>query len=163
MSASKQHAAQQRPLPPAGRHPSLSRRSLCGAFAATLLLAVGCSGKAEPERVAVYPVEGTVTFRGQPMPGAFIVLHPKTPNDKAPAPRAEVTKEGTLRVTTYNAGDGAPEGEYVLTIQWNKLVKNGADVVAGPNVVPVKYSKPETSGIVVQVAAGPNTLKPITL
>jgi hypothetical protein len=139
------------------------RRAALAAFTTLTLAAIGCGGKVEAERVPVYPVEGAITFRGQPMPGAFIVLHPKTPNDKAPAPRAEVTKEGVLRVTTYNAGDGAPEGEYVLTIQWNKLVKNGSDVVAGPNVVPPKYAKPETSGIVVQVAAGPNTLQPIKL
>jgi hypothetical protein len=140
-----------------------SRRAALAAFATFTLAAVGCGGKAEAERVPVYPVEGAITFRGQPMPGAFIVLHPMTPNEKAPAPRAEVTKEGALRVSTYNAGDGAPEGEYVLTIQWNKLVKNGNDVVAGPNVIPPKYSKPETSGIVVQVAAAPNTLQPIKL
>lgn len=143
--------------------PSTPRRAALVALATLTLAAVGCGGKAEAERVPVYPVEGTVTLKGQPMPGAFIVLHPKTPNDKAPAPRAEITKEGALRVSTYDAGDGAPEGEYVLTIQWNKLVKNGADVVAGPNVVPAKYSKPETSGIVVQVAAGPNSLQPIKL
>jgi hypothetical protein len=142
---------------------STPRRAALAAIATFTLLAVGCSGKVEADRVPVYPVDGAITFRGQPMPGAFIVLHPKTPNEKAPAPRAEVTKEGALRVSTYNAGDGAPEGEYVLTIQWNKLVKNGNDVVAGPNVIPPKYSKPETSGIVVQVAAGPNSLQPIKL
>jgi hypothetical protein len=142
---------------------STPRRAALAAFATLTLAALGCGGEVEAERVPVYPVEGAITFRGQPMPGAFIVLHPKTPNEKAPAPRAEVTKEGALRVSTYNAGDGAPEGEYVLTIQWNKLVKNGADVVAGPNVVPLKYSRPETSGIVVKVAAGPNSLQPIKL
>jgi hypothetical protein len=142
---------------------STSRRATLAACATLMLAAAGCSGKVEAERVPVYPVEGAITFKGQPMPGAFIVLHPKTPNEKAPASRAEVTNEGSLRVSTYNAGDGAPEGEYVLTVQWNKLVKNGSDVVAGPNVIPSKYSKPETSGIVVHVAAGPNSLQPIKL
>jgi len=44
-----------------------------------------------------------------------------------------------------------------------KLVKNGADTVAGPNVIPPKYTKPESSDLTVRIAAGDNTLPPITL
>ncbi len=162
MSVSMQPAAT-RQLTPAGRLISLPRIALFGPLTLALLLAAGCSGKLEKERVAVYPVEGAVTFKGQPMPGAFIVFHPKTPQPNAPAPRAEISKDGALKVSTYDGGDGAPEGEYVVTIEWRKLVKQGPDLVAGPNVVPAKYGRPETSDIVRRVAAGPNNLEPIAL
>lgn len=146
------------------RHGSCgAAHSALGLVCLVLLAAGGCGGKSGPERVAVYPVDGTVTFKGQPMPGAFIVFHPKTPQPNAPSPRAEINKDGVLKVSTYDGGDGAPEGEYVVTIEWRKLVKNGADVVAGPNVVPRKYSRPETSDIVRKVAAAPTTLEPIQL
>ena len=142
----------------------LTRFTILGAAIALLLVVVaGCGGNPAAQRVAVYPVEGAVTFKGQPMPGAFIVFHPKAPQANAPAPRAEVTKDGALKVSTYDGGDGAPEGEYVVTIEWRKLVQNGPDLVAGPNVVPRKYSRPETSDLVVRVAAGPNNLEPIKL
>jgi hypothetical protein len=133
--------------------------------AATLLLAVttaGC-GKAEPERVAVFPTTGKITFKGQPTIGATVLLHPKAPQEKVPAPRASVAPDGTFKLSTFNTGDGAPEGEYVLTVKWYKPVKNGGDVVSGPNVIPAKYTQAESSTIVVRVAAGENSLDPIKL
>jgi hypothetical protein len=136
-----------------------------GKALATALLAVavvGC-GKAAPERVATHPAKGTITFKGQPTPGAFVTLHPKTPLENVPAPRANVGKDGSFEVTTFNGGDGAPEGDYIVTVQWYKPVKNGNDVVAGPNVIPPKYGKPQTSSVVIHIAACENQLQPIKL
>jgi hypothetical protein len=132
------------------------------AAAASLLAALGC-GKAAPARVATYPAKGTITFKGQPVHGAFVALHPKTPLENVPTPRANVAQDGAFAVTTYTNGDGAPEGDYVLTVQWYKLIKNGKDVMAGPNVIPPKYAKPQTSDVVIHIAAGENELKPIKL
>ena len=132
---------------------------------ACLVAIIGC-GKAKPDRVAVHPAAGTITFKGQPTHGAMVTLHPKSgsgPAENLPTPRANVEKDGTFKVSTFNGGDGAPEGEYVMTISWYKLVKNGGDVVAGPNVIPSKYMKPESSNLTVRIAAGENTLPPIKL
>lgn len=123
---------------------------------------VGCSQEAT-NRVQTYPVTGSITLKGQPVPGAFVALHPKSPQFDIPAPRANVGADGALKVTTYDGGDGAPEGEYILTIEWYKPIKSGADLVAGPNVVPKKYSSPKTSDITIRVAAQENVLPPITL
>jgi hypothetical protein len=126
------------------------------ALSVALLSAAGC-GKAPEQRVPVFPVEGAITLKGQPMPGAMIVLHPKTPIENVPAPRAEINKEGAVKVSTYNGGDGAPEGEYVVTVQWNKLVKQGSDLIIGPNVVPPKFASEKTSDLkAVVTASGPN-------
>jgi hypothetical protein len=126
----------------------------CAALCGLLIASVGCGSKSGPERVPVFPVQGAVTFKGQPMPGAMLVLHPKTAADDVPAPRAQVDKDGNVKVSTYDGGDGAPAGEYVVTVQWYKLIKNGNDVTAGPNVVPLKYSQATSSDLVVQVADG---------
>lgn len=139
---------------------AFASRAAAGALSVVLLAALGgCGAKSEPERVAVFPVQGSITFKGQPMPGAIVTLHPKAPIENVPSPRAQVDKDGKLKVTTFNGGDGAPAGEYTVTVQWYKLVKNGADLIAGPNVVPRKYGQPGSSDLVVKVAeAGPNSV-----
>ena len=130
---------------------------------ACLVATLGC-GEAKPDRVAVYPAAGTITFKGQPMTGATVALHPKSaPAESVPTPRANVGKDGSFKVSTFNAGDGAPEGEYVLTVQWYKPIKQGTDLVSGPNVIPPRYSNPQTSDKVIKIAAGQNNLDPIKL
>jgi hypothetical protein len=132
-------------------------------IALTVVSSIGC-GRAKDERVPVFPVHGQIHFKGHAPNGAFIVLHPKNgATSKAPMPRATVCADGAFAFSTYDGADGAPEGEYVLTVQWNKHVKQGNDVVSGPNVLPPKYASPQTSDIKVTVAAIENQLKPIQL
>jgi len=140
-----------------------SRRVVVGAaLLAITLPCVGC-GKGGAARVPVHPVAGAVKFRGQAMNGAFVALHPKNPTDGVPAPRASVAPDGTFTLSTHDGNDGAPEGEYVVTVQWYKPVKVGKDVVGGPNVLPPKYASASTSDLKITVAAGENHLKPILL
>ncbi len=135
-----------------------------GLLAVVMLGAVtGCNRKATEARVPTFPVSGDVTFRGKPIPGAFVALHPTTARDDVPPPRASVGADGALKVSTYDGGDGAPEGEYVVTVEWYKPIKNGQDIISGPNVIPKKYASPRTSDIKVRVAAQDNTLPPIKL
>jgi hypothetical protein len=106
---------------------------------------------------------GAIQFRGQPANGAFVSLHPKNAAEGVPNPRAMVAQDGSFTVSTYDGNDGAPEGDYIVTVQWYKPVKQGNDLVGGPNVLPAKYASPRTSDVVVHIAAGENRLKPIQL
>jgi hypothetical protein len=137
-------------------------------LASMLLLVIGTllagCGRSGPPRVITHQAKGRVTYAGQPAAGAFVVLHPKNqPESLAPTPTATVQPDGTFALTTYDAGDGVPEGDYVVTVQWRKTVKSGSDYVLGPNLLPAKYGRPETSDIVVHVAAGQSELPPIAL
>jgi hypothetical protein len=149
-------------------HYHSARSAIHSPWAALIAAAIGIStsigcGKSD-NRAPVFPVRGEIHFKGQAPTGAFIVLHPKSgPNPDAPSPRAMVGPDGSFALSTYNGQDGAPEGEYVLTVQWNKLVKQGNDVVSGPNVLPAKYASPRTSDIKITVASSENRLKPIQL
>jgi BON domain len=126
-------------------------------------LLAGC-GQSGPPRVATHPTKGSVTYQGQPAAGAFLALHPKgEPKSEAPTPTAIVQADGTFAVSTYDSGDGVPAGDYVVTIQWRKAVKSGNDYLPGPNLLPTRYGQPETSNLVVHVAAGQNDLPPIVL
>jgi BON domain len=127
------------------------------------LLLIGC-GRSGPSRVATHPTKGVITYQGQPVGGAFVALHPKeAAAAEVPTPTAIVQPDGSFAVTTYDAGDGLPEGEYVVTVQWRKAVKQGGEYLPGPNLLPAKYGKPETSDLVIRIAAGQNELAPITL
>lgn len=140
------------------------RRHGVGLVAAAVcaIAIAGCSD-AKPARTPVHPIKGTITFKGQPIPGALVALHPKTPLEGTPRPRASVNREGGFEVSTYDGGDGAPEGEYTLTVIWYKPIKNGDDVVSGPNVLPAKYGRPESSDLTISVKPGENSLPPIVL
>ena len=126
-----------------------------------ILPGIGCS-KSE-SHVPVHPVLGAIQFRGQPAVGAFVSLYPKNATEGVPNPRATVASDGSFTVSTFNGNDGAPEGDYVVTVQWYKPMRQGPELVGGPNVLPVKYASPKTSDVLVHIAAGENHLKPIQL
>lgn len=126
------------------------------------VLSLGCS-KGDG-RVAVHPVEGQLTWNGQPLPNAFVVLHPKDPTDtKLVSARGQTDAEGKFQITTYETADGAAAGEYKVTVELYRPVNKGNGLEPGPNVLPPKLSRPETSEIVVRVAEGKNSLEPISL
>lgn len=127
-----------------------------------LLAAVGCN---KSDRVPVHPVEGQLTWNGQPLANAFIVLHPQNAaaDSKVLPARAQTDAEGKFQVTTYDQADGAAIGEYKVTVEYYRPVKNGGGFEPGPNVLPPKLARPETSEITVRVAEGKNTLEAISL
>ena len=61
---------------------------------------------------------------------------------------------------TYALDDGAAEGDYLVTVEWFKPVQKNDDYVIGPNLVPEKYGKPQTSPIEVHVAAAAEPVAP---
>jgi hypothetical protein len=122
----------------------------------------GC-GKAEGRRLPVFPARGQVQFEGRPTPGAWVFLHPVRADPRTPRARGEVNEDGTFALTTYHADDGAPAGEYTVTVEWRRVVGRGEDVQIGPNLLPPKYANVNTSGLVVCVAKGANQFPPFQL
>lgn len=143
--------------------PARFRLACLGRVAAIIVLAaaVGCS---KSDRIAVHPVEGQLTWQGQPLPNAFIVLHPQNASDPRVLPaRAQTDASGKFQVTTYDQGDGAAIGEYKVTVEYYRPIQNGSGFEPGPNVLAPKLSRPDTTDINVRVAEGKNTLEPISL
>jgi hypothetical protein len=140
-------------------------RVAAGLSLATVLipLAAGCSGTPVPERVPVAKAKGAITYRGRAIPGAFLVLHAKAPLPDVPAPTAHVKDDGTFVISTYDGGDGAPPGQYVVTVQWQQLQKVAGEFAPGPNLLPARYAQPGTSDLVVQIAEGQNDLPALVL
>lgn len=69
---------------------------------------------------------------------------------------------GTFTLTTHTHNDGAPTGEYAITVELRALTTGGEEPVRnGPNTLPAKYAKPQTSGFKYTVVDGDNQIPPI--
>jgi hypothetical protein len=131
----------------------------------TALLCNSCSGDG---RRPVFPVRGQVFFEGKPTPEALVIFHPvNDPDPRAPRPLTRVAADGSFTPTTYTTNDGAPAGEYDVTVVWVKEIDQQhlpKDEQREPrNLLPERYAKPETSGLRVQIKEGPNELPTIQL
>lgn len=83
-----------------------------------VLALIGC---AKDETRKTYPVKGTLTIDGQPAEaGILVYLHPQyKEQDKYPIhPKGETDASGQFQIMTYNANDGAPEGSYLITVEY---------------------------------------------
>jgi len=84
-----------------------------------------------------------------PASGAVVVFHPTAPaSGEGPRPTARVGEDGKFALTTYVKDDGAPAGDYAITIEWvpprpppPHKPKQTGDRLKG------RYSDPRTSQI----------------
>lgn len=120
------------------------------------LAAVGC-GKSGSGTV---PVAGKVVVNGKPAAGAVVTFHPDGAAADAPRPTARTGDDGRFQLTTKAAGDGAPAGEYRVTVTWNAppAGRKGVEGEDGPPrlLVPVAYTKPGRTPLRASVLPGSN-------
>jgi hypothetical protein len=147
-----------RVVTPATLRDSQRPSSLAAAGALLLLvsLVAGCS-KSEAT-VPVHPVSGQVLFNGKPAAHASVIFHPKAGAEGVPVPRANADAQGNFTLSTYGVGDGAPLGEYAVTVELRPLVKKDGEFETGPNIIPRQYSTPQTTKITTRVAEGTNNV-----
>jgi hypothetical protein len=114
------------------------------------------------------PVHGKVLYKNQPLKGALVTFHPKGANDVTTVRPVGLTGEdGTFTVTTGQK-EGAPAGEYVVTLICSEEVapKGGRMSTKGPETQDRfhgTYANRETSKFKVDVKAGVNQLEPFDL
>jgi hypothetical protein len=112
----------------------------------------GCQGT---ESSSALPYEGEVKINGKPISGAMVVFHAKTTGDQMVSPSGTTDGTGKFRLTSNKEFDGAPAGEYAVTITWFKPVTAGNKVREGDGVVrnflPAYLANPQTSGLVASV------------
>lgn len=89
----------------------------------------------------------------------MVVFHPlEAQVTEAMKPVAYTDDGGRFRLTTDSPGDGAPAGDYAITIVCREKTRTGVEKVKGRNLLPSRYSKPETSGLRYRVQEGKNEL-----
>jgi hypothetical protein len=125
---------------------------------------VGC-GRGHGDRGAVHPAEGQVLLDKKPVAGALVVLYPRGLSDaKAVPSRAQTGPDGRFRVSTFGTADGAPEGEYSVTIvQYPLQQDSGGGWTSGANALPAKYASPKTTDLRLHIGEGKSELPTLVL
>ncbi len=127
-----------------------------------LAVASGC-GQSQPWETA-YPTKGVVTHKGKPVKDAEIRFFPV--DEKYPEsvrPWARSNENGEFVVSTYGRDDGAPGGEYKVTVVHHEIVVSGESMTTRPNDLPKKYASRESTDLTVNVDHQATTLPPLEL
>jgi hypothetical protein len=140
--------------------------TLAAALTFAVLLCCGC-GKKHDGRLKSYPVHGQVTVDGKPTGGVYVFLNPaQQPQTHGIFPNAITNSEGQYWISTYDAEDGAPLGDYVVTAKWPK--GEGLQVHSeSPDRLKGRYADPAKSSIKITVKEArksqPNQVPPLEL
>jgi hypothetical protein len=123
-----------------------------------------CSTAPPENQRPVHPVRGRVTFQGKPAKGVFVLFVPVNEPAEAvdPRPRAETEEDGSFSLSTYGENDGAPLGEYIVTMSWQGGVRpDGSE--EPPDKLLGRYAEVGKSKLRASVKEGPNELPPFQL
>lgn len=128
-----------------------------------LVILAGCSS--ESEGVPVFPVRGKLFMEGTPAEGALVIFHPVIPTEPETInPNGRVQSDGSFQLTTYKSHDGAPAGEYRVTVFWPEPPKSPIERPdMGPDRLKNRYTSPGKSKIRITVVEEENDLEPIHL
>lgn len=114
-------------------------------------------------RSKAVPVAGQVLIGEQPISNAVVIFHPINGKEDVVRPTGRTDEQGRFKLTTTKDGDGAPPGEYKVTITaYQSTEQPGTDSVIR-NHLPDRYAKIETSNLTATVAAGKTEMQPFKL
>jgi hypothetical protein len=109
--------------------------------------------------VPVFPASGKILHLGKPPAGVILIFHCTDVNQKIKA-QARTDDDGKFVATTFKTADGAPEGDYIITLVVPSNESDSAREDAaterqfrkeGPPLFPSKYQNPATSPLKVKV------------
>jgi hypothetical protein len=102
---------------------------------------------------------------GKPLAEAVVVFHPLDNRPRTTAlPIGTCDAQGRFRLTTLRTDDGAPAGTYAITVELREPQQRGEEMVRdGKNLLPAKFSKPDTSPLRYEVIAGENEVPPLVV
>lgn len=136
----------------------LSLFLILGSFGALLC---GCKdpGAGAADRPARAKVTGAVTYKGAPLADATVIFVPQGHTHGAVG---RTDAQGKFSLQTFDPGDGAVPGEFKVTIRKVEArpapaaESDDAEIPEVPekSLIPVKYNRPQTSGLTASVAEG---------
>ena len=154
-----------------GRHMRAeSARRGCSNLCRVIFLAFlsfGCSRDYGPPKGTeglqdLQPVTGSVSFEGQPTPGAVVLFLPvDQPDDFTYRVWGAVEDDGSFEMqTTVPEGTmpGVAPGEYLVTVSWTQRVDPNDKDSDERDLLPEKYKSHKTSGLRVAIEEGDNEL-----
>lgn len=114
------------------------------------------------DRVPVAQTTGRLVWPNNETMGLLVVFHPTDSSaPKTPVqPTGVIQKDGSFTVTCYDTSDGAPAGDYVVTIREAPRAEDAPK----PKLPPAKYLKKETSPLKATIQKGTrNELPPLEI
>jgi hypothetical protein len=137
--------------------------SFLGVFVMAAAMVFGCGrGRVPsgPPRSPTVPAGGVLTVRGLPFAGATVVFH----HEEGRASAIGTTdSEGRFALSTYQHDDGAPAGNYLVTVAANNTTEVEPGVLAplsadrSRSVIPAAYADPQTSSLTFEIPPAGNT------
>jgi hypothetical protein len=136
-----------------------------GLLPGLVALCAGCGGS------GLVPAAGKVTYKGNPIKGAIVIFHPKDATIHSKRPSAITDADGAFSLTT-GAEEGAPPGEYEVTVVWRKEPDAGTKKKAIstdstppdlPDELQGKYADPATSKLKATVNSTATTVPTFAL
>lgn len=139
-------------------------------LAVASLWLLGCGqglGRLEPQ-----PVTGQVLINAEPAAGCTVILVPRDAElSGVVMPSGTTDADGRFTLTTHATGDGAPVGDYGVTLRWEAKKWIGMDremaldpvQPVGPDRLQGQFASPDQSQLTVTVVEGVNELPPIVL
>ncbi len=127
-----------------------------------MALLIGGCGQAD-DGPAVYRVTGKVLVDGRPAARAQVIFHRSGGSANHPDPIAETDGDGNFSPTTRLTRDGAPAGDYTLTILWPEIQVDHGEEIAGRDRLNGFYRYTSTSNLKVNIKEGENLLPPFEL
>jgi hypothetical protein len=125
------------------------------------MLAVLCPA-CSSGRKAVHPVRGQILVDGKPAAQAQVLFHPAEKDTDQLQPAGQTDDEGYFNLTSYVNSDGAPAGDYTVTVTWFRVFRRGDEAIR-QNVLPRRYAVPDSSQLKVTVNKGKNELSALQL
>ncbi|WP_040593080.1 hypothetical protein [Schlesneria paludicola] len=134
------------------------------------LILQGCSDKPQGnDWLSTYSSKGYVIVKGDPAKGAIVRLFPMAPQAGAKSPvipTGTVNEDGLFELTSYRTGDGAPEGDYWVTVEWPDPTMNatkGGMPEDPPDRLLGRFSDPRRSKLKAHISPQDNLLEDISL
>jgi hypothetical protein len=126
---------------------------------------LGCGS--DDGRVDVYPVSGKVLVQDRPADGAEVVFYPmvaEADGVKMPGPAGTTDAGGVFHLRSYEALDGAPAGEFKVTVVWPAAPPpNASGVFQLKDRLGGRYANPQTSKLTATVEPGGGEIPPFEL
>jgi hypothetical protein len=124
------------------------------------MVILGCGEESSFKSIVpVFPTSGKILYQGKPLAGVILIFHSTDVKQKIKS-QATTDEDGKFVATTFKTADGAPEGDYTITLTVSSNESDSAREDAaierksrkeGPVRFPSKYQNPATSPLKVKV------------
>lgn len=116
-----------------------------------LFMISGCGGDGRPP---TYPTKGKILIKGKGYSDVVVLFHPVGgKKDDVPLPRGATSEDGTFEITTFKKGDGAPAGEYNVTIMYESVSSPLNRNKKRPPAFPTTFTQPNSTPLKATIEA----------